>query len=63
MRYLHDLVVGNFGVPAPEAVTVEMANALVDPVLGGFLDDHEQSLRQAIRRAQELGAKLAAGSA
>ena len=63
VRYLNDLVVGHFGIPAPEAVTVEMSNALVDPSLGSYLDHHQQSLRQALRRAEELGAKLAAGSA
>jgi FMN-dependent NADH-azoreductase len=60
VRYLNDLVVGHFGVPAPEVVTVEMANSRVDPGLGGFRDRHEQSLEDALQRARGIGAALAA---
>ncbi|HEY8547740.1 MAG TPA: NAD(P)H-dependent oxidoreductase [Acidimicrobiales bacterium] len=59
VRYLEDLVVGHFGVPAPEVVTVEMTNALVDPALAGHLDHHERTLAAALEQAEAIGTRLA----
>lgn len=57
-RYLSDVVQGHFSVAAPEIVTVDLANARVDPLLAHHLRGHEESLEDAFERAREIGARL-----
>jgi FMN-dependent NADH-azoreductase len=57
-RYLSDFVQGHFSVAAPEVVTVDLANARVDPLLAHRRGEHEASVEDAFQQAREVGTRL-----
>jgi FMN-dependent NADH-azoreductase len=57
-RYLSDFVQGHFSVAAPEVVVVDLANALVDPLLSHRRGEHEASAAMAMERVREVAARL-----
>ena len=57
-RYLTDFVTGHFGVAAPDVVTVDLTNALVDPKLACRREEHVTSLDSAVSAARRLAATL-----
>ncbi|MFF8768634.1 FMN-dependent NADH-azoreductase [Kitasatospora sp. NPDC015120] len=57
-RYLSDFVRGHYAVEGTELIAAELVNSLVDPALAGRLDQHRESVADALDRAGALGAEL-----
>lgn len=57
-RYLADFLPGHFAVAAPVVITVDLANAVVDPLLAARRDAHRASLEQALSEARRVAASL-----
>lgn len=58
LTYLSDFVQGHFGVDPPNSVVIELSNSRVDPLLAGARDEHERSVREALREARALASEL-----
>lgn len=58
-RYLKDFFSGHYAIEDTLILSVELANATVDPGLAERLPQHQESLARALKDAAETGRKLA----
>ncbi len=59
-RYLSDFIQGHYAVPAPDVITVDLANSSVDPALASSRDEHAGQVRRASAQARALAETLSA---
>lgn len=57
-RYLADFLPGHFAVAPPVVVTVDLANAVVDPLLADLREAHDISLEHALSQARRVARSL-----